>query len=108
MVDLVLGRIPVPHLDQADESDANLLTRLATDHDAISSIKNGHLLLMPVGDSKTASGIELPHITLTRQEGDGHRWMQADRDAYTGVRARYYDVNSADRLDAIFGTDENF
>lgn len=107
VVDVVLGRIPVPHLDQADESDANLLTRLASQHDAISSIKNKHLLLMPVGASTTASGIDLPHITLTRQDGDGHRWLQADRDAYTGVRAHYYDDNSADRRDAIIGTEDN-
>lgn len=107
VIDLVLGKMPVPHLDQADESDANLLTRLAGDHDAISSVKAGHLLMMPVGASKTASGIKLPHITLTRQDGDGHRWMEADRDAYTGVRAHYYDDNSAERLDAIIGTDDN-
>jgi len=107
IIDLMLGQIPVPHLDQADESDANLLTRLATDHDAISSVKAGHLLLMPVGASKTASGLDLPHIHLTRRDCDGHRWMEADRDAYTGVRAHYYDDNSAERLDAIVGTDDN-
>ncbi|MEZ2744293.1 phage late control D family protein [Halopseudomonas bauzanensis] len=107
VIDQVLGKIPVPHLDQADESDANLLTRLAGDHDAISSVKAGHLLLMPVGASKTASGIDLPHITLTRRDGDGHRWMEADRDAYTGVRAHYYNDNSAERLDAIIGNDDN-
>src|SRR5690606_32025641 len=82
-------------------------TRLAGDHDAISSVKAGHLLMMPVGASKSASGIDLPHITLTRRDGDGHRWMEADRDAYTGVRAHYYDDNSAERLDAIIGTDDN-
>jgi len=107
IIDLMLGQIPIPHLDQADESDANLLTRLATDHDAISSVKAGHLLLMPVGASKTASGLDLPHIHLTRRDGDGHRWMEADRDAYTGVRAHYYNDNSAERLDAIVGTDNN-
>lgn len=107
VIDQVLGRVPVPHCDQADESDANLLTRLASDHDAISSVKASHLLLMPVGASKTASGIQLPHIHLTRRDGDGHRWMQADRDAYTGVRAHYYNDNRAERLDAIIGTDDN-
>lgn len=107
VIDLVLGRMPVPHCDQADESDANLLTRLASDYDAISSVKAGHLLLMPVGAGKTASGVALPHIHLTRRDGDSHRWMEADRDAYTGVRAHYYDDNSAERLDAIIGTDDN-
>lgn len=107
IIDIVLGGILVPHLDQADESDANLLTRLGTDHDAIATVKAGHLLLMPVGASKTASGIALPHIELTRLDGDGHRFLEADRDAYTGVRAHYYDANSALRLEAIIGTDDN-
>ncbi|HDY98754.1 MAG TPA: phage late control D family protein [Pseudomonas sabulinigri] len=107
VIDLVLGAIPVPHLDQADESDANLLTRLAQDHDAITTVKAGHLLLMPVGASKTASGVNLPHIRYTRADGDSHRFLQADRDAYTGVRAHYYDPNSAERLEALIGTDDN-
>ncbi|MGH1450233.1 MAG: phage late control D family protein [Pseudomonadaceae bacterium] len=107
VVDLVLGQIPVPHLDQVDESDANLLTRLGTDHDAIATVKAGHLLLLPVGASKTASGVNLPHITLTRRDGDSHRYLIADRDAYTGVRAHYYDPNSAARLEAIIGTEDN-
>lgn len=107
VIDLVLGAIPVPHLDQADESDANLLTRLAQDHDAITTVKAGHLLLMPVGAGKTASGVNLPHIHYTRADGDSHRFLQADRDAYTGVRAHYYNPNSAERLEALIGTDDN-
>ena len=67
VIDIVLGGILVPHIDQADESDANLLTRLGQDHDAIATVKAGHLLLMPVGASKTASGLDLPHIQHTRE-----------------------------------------
>ncbi|MEH6566924.1 MAG: phage late control D family protein [Halopseudomonas sp.] len=107
VIDLVLGALPVPHIDQADESDANLLSRLAQDHDAIATVKAGHLLLMPVGASKTASGIVLPHVHYTREDGDSHRFMQADRDAYTGVRAHYYNPNSAQRQEALIGTDDN-
>ena len=107
VIDRVLGAIQVPHLDQADESDANLLTRLAQDHDAITTVKAGHLLLMPVGTSKTASGVNLPHVHYTRADGDSHRFLQADRDAYTGVRAHYYNPNSAERQEALIGTDDN-
>ncbi|WP_442908954.1 phage late control D family protein [Halopseudomonas sp.] len=107
VIDIVLGGILVPHLDQTDESDANLLTRVAQEHDAIASVKAGHLLLMPIGGSKTASGINLPHISYTRLDGDGHRWLAADRNTYTGVRAYYYNPNSAERLEAIIGTDDN-
>lgn len=107
VIDRVLGALPVVHLDQTDESDANLLTRLGADFDAITAVKAGNLLLMPVGANKTASGAALPHIQLARRDGDGHRFLEADRDAYTGARAHYYDANSAQRLEAIIGTDDN-
>jgi len=107
VIDLVLGAVGLAHQDQANESDANLLTRLATEHDAIASVKAGRLLLLPVGASQTASGLALPHINLTRKDGDGHRWLAADRNSYTGVRVYYYNPNSAERLEAIIGTEDN-
>ncbi|MEO1827672.1 MAG: phage late control D family protein [Pseudomonas sp.] len=107
VIDLALGAVGLAHQDQANESDANLLTRLATEHDAIASVKAGRLLLLPVGASQTASGLALPHINLTRKDGDGHRWLTADRNSYTGVRVYYYNPNSAERLEAIIGTEDN-
>src|SRR5690606_15163536 len=70
------------------------------------NVKNEHLVLMPVGASTAASRVALPHIHLTRRDGDSHRWMEAGRDAFTGVRAHYYD-NSAEPLDPIIGTIDN-
>ena len=103
----VLTSIPLVHLDQANESDANLLARLGEQHDAIATVKAGRLLFMPTGASTTASGLALPHITLTRADGDGHRFLQADRNAYTGVRAYYYVLNSAAKKEAIAGAGDN-
>ena len=102
-----LANIPLAHLDQANESDANLLSRLGQQHDAIATVKAGRLLFMPVGQSTTASGLPLPHVTLTRQDGDQHRYLEADRDSYTGVRAYYYEVNSAEKKQAISGGDDS-
>ena len=103
----LLAAIDLLHLDQANESDANLLTRLGQQYDAISTIKAGRLLFMPAGNSTTASGLALPHVTLTRQDGDQHRFLQADRDSYTGVKAYYYAIHSADKKEAIAGSGEN-
>src|SRR5690606_21578672 len=102
-----LAAIPVPHLDQANESDANLLTRLGHEHDAIASIKARRLLFLPVGGASTASGLALPHITLTREDGDQHRYLEADRDSYSGVRAYYYNPGSTQKQEAIVGADGN-
>lgn len=94
-------------LDQANESDANLLTRLGDDFDAVTSVKAGCLVCLPAGGGKSVSGQDLPHITLVRGDGDGHRYLLADRDSYDGVRAYYYDVNSAKKREAIAGGGEN-
>jgi len=107
LVSAVLAGIQLLHLDQANESDANLLTRLGREHDAISTIKAGRLLFMPTGKATTASGLSLPHITLTRVDGDQHRFLQADREAYSGVKAYFYEINSAEKKEAIAGAGDN-
>jgi phage protein D len=94
-------------LDQANESDANLLSRLGREHDAIATVKAGRLLFLPTGKATSASGKALPHVLLTRADGDGHRYLQADRDAYSGVKAYFYEVNSAEKKEAIAGGGEN-
>lgn len=102
-----LDGLPILQLDQANESDANLISRLGEEFDAVTSVKAGCLLCLPAGGGKTASGMDLPHITLTRADGDQHRYLQADRDSYDGVRAYYYDVNSAKKQEAIAGGGKN-
>ena len=102
-----LEGLSILQLDQANESDANLISRLAEEFDAVASVKAGCLLCLPAGGGKTASGMDLPHITLTRADGDQHRYLQADRDSYDGVRAYYYDVNSAKKQEAIAGGGDN-
>ena len=102
-----LEGLPILQLDQANESDANLISRLGEEFDAMASVKAGCLLCLPAGGGKTVSGLDLPHITLTRADGDQHRYLQADRDSYDGVRAYYYDVNSAKKQEAIAGGGDN-
>ncbi|MBI6600227.1 MULTISPECIES: phage late control D family protein [Pseudomonas] len=102
-----LDGLPILQLDQANESDANLISRLGEEFDAVASVKAGCLLCLPAGGGKTASGLDLPHITLTRADGDQHRYLQAERDSYDGVRAYYYDVNSAKKQEAIAGGGDN-
>lgn len=97
----------VLQLDQTGESDANLLTRLGEDYDAVATVKAGRLLFLPAGGGKAVSGADLGHVTLTRQDGDQHSYLQADRESYDAVRAFYYDVNSAKKQEAIAGGGDN-
>jgi len=66
------------------------------DHwDAVATIKHGCLVFAPIGHGKTAGGTELPVLILQRRSGDRHHFQEIDRSAYTGVRARWYDISSA-------------
>ncbi len=84
-----LKAIPVPHIDQSQESDAVFLSRLADRNGAAVSVKAGKLLLLKAGSGKTASGKPIPKMTLERGDGDRHQFAIADREAYTGVSAKW-------------------
>ncbi len=89
----MLMNIEIDHADQTQESDMSFLTRMAEMLGAIATVKNGALLFILPGGGVTASGKALPSFSITRSSGDGHRFRIADRDAYTGVRAYWLDLN---------------
>lgn len=102
-----LAQHKVVHLTQ-NESDANLLTRLADEHDAIATVKNGTLLFMPVGKGQTLSGQEFPTHYITRDKGDGHSWSDVTGgDDVSAVQAFYYDAELAKKLEVKYGDDSN-
>ena len=84
-----LKAIAVPHADQTQESDAVFLSRLAERNGATVSIKAGKLLFLKAGSGVTASGKPIPQMTVERGDGDRHSFAIADREAYTGVTAKW-------------------
>ncbi|OLO03324.1 phage late control D family protein [Salinicola socius] len=103
-----LAGIRIGHIDQTDESDLNFITRLGQRFDAIAAVKSERMLFTLAGEALTASGIALPRVTLTRRDGDQHRYSRTDRDSYTGVRAHWNDTAGSKRKTAIAGTGDKF
>jgi len=97
-----LGAINVEQIDQT-ESDIALLRRIGSMFDAVATVKNGYLIFAPIGQATTVSGKALPTLTIRRASGDRHRFHVADRDAYTGVRARWHDTDAAAAKSTIAG-----
>ncbi|MDM2930242.1 GPO family capsid scaffolding protein [Citrobacter sp. Cm046] len=91
----------VDHIDQTNESDASFLMRLARQYGAIASVKDGNLLFLRQGQGKTASGKALPVVTITRKDGDSHRFTLADRGAYTGVIASWLHTREPKKKEAV-------
>ena len=93
-----LQSIDLHHIDQTNESDLNLLARLSKQNGAEMSVKKDKILIFKSCTSKTASGKDLPAITITRKDGDQFRYSEQDRDSdYTGVSASYHDQGKAKR-----------
>ncbi|WP_273745793.1 phage late control D family protein [Morganella morganii] len=85
--------IEIDHADQTNESDISFLSRMAEMLGAIATIKNGNLLFIIPNRGLSASGNPIPEIVITRDSGDKHSFRVADRDAYTGVKANWLDLN---------------
>lgn len=103
-VDQRLAAIKIAHLDQTNESDMHFLTRLARQYDAVATVKKKHLLFMPINGTQTSKGQSLPTITITRKDGDQHRWSSSTREAFEGVRAWWSDRVNGSRKSVIAGT----
>ena len=102
-----LAGIRIEHIDQTDESDLHFLTRLAERFDAVATVKTGNLIFVPAGQATTATGLEIPPIQLYRQSGDQHRYLVAERDAYTGVTALWNNKAHATREAVTVGEPQN-
>lgn len=101
-----LASLSIDHIDQTNESDVNFLTRLGKRYDAVATIKAGALIFCPIGKGTTATGKPLPTVVLTRALGDQHRYHDADRNAYSGIRALYDDTRGGHTRDVLVGTDD--
>ena len=102
-VDDALAAIKIPHLDQTDESDLHLLTRLGREHDALVNVKGGYLIFIKRAQGKSAAGRQLPAVSLTRQDLSRWRVNLADRGHYNSVKAYYHDTSKAERVPVTVG-----
>ena len=95
-----LASIALPHVDQVNESDMALLTRLAKDYGAIAKPAGGNLVIAPRGQSKTVSGQDLPVIELSRKDLTSYSAEISNRTKVGTVTAGWQD-NAAAELQLV-------
>lgn len=93
----------LPSVEQAEESDLNLLTRLAEDAGALATIKGGALVVTREGAAETADGRPIPPVEIAAAAAAGWRWSVEDRDAYRAVRAFWRDLGAAEKRAVVVG-----
>ncbi|AAO28943.1 phage tail protein [Xylella fastidiosa subsp. fastidiosa] len=84
-----LTGVALPHIDQTEESDINVLLRLAQRYDAIAKPAGGRLIFAKRGEAKSVTGIDMPRITLTPDEIASWQMTYATRDSPGTVIAFY-------------------
>lgn len=102
-----LKSITLPHTDQSDESDLNLLVRIGKKYDAIVKPSDGKLVLAKRGESKSVSGKALPAVTLTPDDGiTSFRVVETARESSGTVVAYYHATKQAKRHEVKVGSGE--
>lgn len=92
-----LKSIVLPHIDQASESDLNLLVRIGKKYDAIVKPSDGKLVMAKRGESKSVSGKTLPTISLTPASGiTRFRVTETARES-SGTVVAYYRRNQQNK-----------
>lgn len=97
----------IDHIDQSNESDIHFLNRIGKLYDAVATVKKDALVFLPIGESMNSKGEIMPTVTISRKNEDRHRYNTAERDAYSGVRARWHDKSDAKEYSELVGSDDN-
>ena len=99
-----LAGVVLPHFDQTEESDISFLVRVARKLDAVVKPGGGKLAVAKRGESKSASGEDMPTIFLAAT--DCTRWGLSitTRDSEGTVVAFYHDRGAAQRKQVTAGS----
>ena len=98
--------IHLPHLDQSNESDLHLLTRLARRWDYIFKLSGKRLAFVPAGQGLAASGEPVTAVTIRRDQVKDYRAVLADRGRYRAVVAHWQDQEEGKQASERVGEGE--
>lgn len=101
-----LKSIELPHVDQLDESDINLLTRIAKKYDAIVKPAAGKITLAKRGESKSVSGEQITPALINSSNCTRWRVVKSKRETAGMVVAYWHAVKSAKRNEVKVGKGE--
>jgi phage protein D len=98
--------VGIPRVDQINESDMHFITRLAREHGATASIKDGKLIVAPRGEGQAGSGRPLPEVMLKRDDLASYSMTFPDRPAYGATAANWHN-NKTGKVEVIHRPNPN-
>lgn len=104
VVSEALAAIKLGHIDQHKESDINLINRIGKQYGATAKPIDAKLLVTPTATGKTASGKEMPIITISDPKNTLGRITRTRKDNYQTVSASYRTADMAEAEDVTAST----
>lgn len=101
-----VGSIELPHTDQHEESDLNLLLRICQKYDVVVKVAGGVIALSKRGSKKSASGKDLPTVTIRREDCTAFRWRSSTKESAGTVIAFYRVTKKGARQEVQVGSGE--
>lgn len=98
--------IVLPHFSQTEESDISFLVRVAKRYDGFAKAAGGKIVLTKRGESKSASGEDLPAIAVHGSQVSTYIMTMAKRDSPGTVIAYHHQKRSAKRIEVKLGSGE--
>ncbi len=95
-----LSGIHLQHFDQVEESDISFLQKLASSYDAVAKAAGGKLLFLSRGDAQSASGRDIPPVSLTSTQVSEWSWSE-DRHITPGTVVALYHATRQARTYAV-------
>ncbi|QGM46753.1 phage late control D family protein [Methylocystis heyeri] len=99
-VDQTIASIKIEKIvAQTAESDMHLVTRLARHYGALATVKDGNLVVVPLGNGTTASGGAAASCQITPNDCESFSFDENDRNARDKSHGTHYDRSKAKRSD---------
>ncbi len=92
---------------QTTESDMHLVTRLARHYGALATVKDGNLVVVPMGAGTTASGAQAGSCRVAPQDCDDFSFDSNGRNDRNKSHGTFYDRSKAQRNDVQSTTGED-
>ncbi|WP_290922004.1 contractile injection system protein, VgrG/Pvc8 family [Halodesulfovibrio sp.] len=98
-----LGLIKLDHIDQMDESDIHLLTRIAKEYDAIAKVNGGTILFVERGAGYNSRGEPMPVVHLSQEQVTRGSAKISLRGAFKKIVSTYRDIAAAKDVEVVAG-----
>ncbi|WP_341820858.1 phage tail protein [Wolbachia endosymbiont (group A) of Myopa testacea] len=93
----------IPHINQTEESDISLLTKIAIESEAMAKLAGGYILFIPKGKAKSATGKALGTTTITPQ--DTINWkVHFTVSRYNSVIAKWHSYERGETISETVGS----